>query len=817
MLREVRQIDAGDQGKKWYSTDYEEDLRNIEFQFEDDEKDSRRYCITIMTGDTETSNGVAYKGKAVEYDADRYIEDEEYRKIIDENPKISVLYFWQWAILNSNGEKVGFVGRTLEELQRFLAALSAEVRRQSKFGQFYGSEYDLQYQYKQSEGRHVAIRCGFHNFSFDFAVLENIHLADFGKHGKYGGNTFARSSRRPMKAVAHVDNMRIEYFDTYVLVNRSLANWAKDEELVCQKIKKEESWYHKIRTPITELDEHDEIEYALYDVFTMIEGLKKFAERYGNIRHVPLTQTGCVRRQCWEALKDCVDYRRRCVMIQQQYSYKFFKKLCRLFTGGWTHANINYVNRVIDEEYGKIICHDFSSSYPFVCTTLTFPTGDFKQEDVSKFWEYEKTTGRDLWQIDHRWFAEIVVTDVHSTKQNSFFSLSKCIEQPPLKGLDVDNGRIRKAKSLHILVSDFDWDIFKQAYSYKGIEIKELWNSPAELFPKQLILLILKSYGEKTSFKDVEGKESLYKTSKIFVNAIFGLLCTKLIGEICELYDHKEITTEDKKGRKKTAIYTWFTDRDEEHIEQHFNKTMQNLKEERMVGVYPAGIWTCKAAMWNLWQFILKFDRHCIYCDTDSLKGNLDESEIEEIAKYNEWAKEIADKTAAKLGFDPALYAPKTPKGKEKRLGIFDREHDCIRFATKGAKRYYCEFEAEDKEGHKFIDHETTIAGLPKEAGKKKITSCEQFLDEEYTVFNVKESMKQTAYYNDEQPEVDWTDEQGRVYHSKQKFGCCILPTSFDLSMDEDFAELAELIQTGQTERAIFNDTALCLISDSCI
>lgn len=804
----------------FYTYDYDH-IRDITFKFTETEDSQSYTCENIMAGDTETSSAVEHKGKAIPFVIEWYVKYSCYRALIDRSSKISILYLWQWGIKSATGETIIFLGRTLEDLKRFQQMLAAEIKRQAKCGKEWRSPYDLRYQYNRSENVHVSIIIGFHNFSFDMSVLENIHQEDFGRHHKYGGNVFARSARRPMKAIAHVDNMRIEYRDTYVLVNRSLANWGEDEGLTMQKIHKDQEWYLEVRTPETELDEEDEIKYACYDIATMIEGLQKFVDKYGRMKDVPLTQTGCVRRQCWEALKPCVDYRMRCAMIQGGYSYKFFKKLCKLFTGGWTHANIKWVNRIIDsKKYGRIICHDFSSSYPFVCTTLTMPTGDFKLVDVSKFWEFEKVTGRTLWQIDHRWFAEIRVKNVKAKKENSFFSLSKSLDELKLDVSDVDNGRIRKCPELHCLVSDFDWDIFKQAYNFDGVEVIELYDSPAELFPKELITLILKCYGEKTSYKGIEEKESLYKNSKIFVNAIFGLLCTKLIGEIVEYYNDKEITTEVKTQhgvKKMKKKYTWFVDRDEKHIEAHFDKTMSKIDPDKIVGVYPAGIWTCKAAMWNLWQFILKFDKRCIYCDTDSLKGLLTKDDLKEIDKYNEWAKEIADKTAAQLGFDPAMYAPKAPDGKEKRLGIFDREHGdgCLSFATKGAKRYYCEFEAKDKKtGEMFIDRETTIAGLSKKAGKAKIHNAREFLDEEYTVFDVSESMKQTAYYNDEQPEVTWTDKNGRSYTTTQKHGCCILPTSFDLSLDGALAALVELVATGQTEQAIFSDTAMCLIVD---
>ena len=76
----------------WY------ELFDIEFKF-DKEENSMYKCQNIITYDIETSNGFNVNGEAIEFNHDKYNNDEEYRKLIQEKSEpISCLYIWQFAI-----------------------------------------------------------------------------------------------------------------------------------------------------------------------------------------------------------------------------------------------------------------------------------------------------------------------------------------------------------------------------------------------------------------------------------------------------------------------------------------------------------------------------------------------------------------------------------------------------------------------------------------------------------------------------------------------------------------------------------------------
>ena len=804
----------------FYTWDFDE-LYHIKFYYDKD--DYTDYVKNLAVYDTESSQAALIGKHAIAFDFWKYEVLLHYHEAFKNAPKVSCSYLWQCGIMDINrGIKIAFLGRTIDDFAKFLKKLCDETKRQT----FYGLKCDdedkrkAQTEYAYSKNRLTSIKIYVHNLAFDFQLLRNAFNEQFSKHYKGRGNVFARENRRTMKAITNIDGLRVTFADSYVLVNRSLAAWGADEGLTVQKIHEEQDWYLKIRTPVSDLSE-ETVAYAVTDCITMLEGLQKFEDRYEQARFIPLTQASTVRLKCFDALKPNEEWRLRTLHISQAYSYKFFKTLCKLYTGGYTHANATYVNKAIKScIYGLIICHDFNSSYPHCLTSATYPVEEFVECDVTEFETLKNLyRGKALWTAKIRWFGKFRIKNVVAKLENSFLSYSKLCEQPKTRP-SVDNGRIRKCDEIVVLLSDTDWDIFRNAYDFdEDIEVLELYKSKADYLPKELVELILSFYNDKTKLKGVEGAESRYRIAKVDVNAMYGVMVTKIITKIVDFIKGKWREDERKKGETVEE----FKARKEKELETEYYKTISEMKLDKMIAPYQCGIWCCKMAMWNLWHFFIGDDEHegmderIIYCDTDSIKGLLNENDLKFIEDYNKWVEELQNKAAEALGIDPELYCPKTVKGETKRLGIFDREHDCVTFGTKGAKRYYCEYYTKKKLKNgqviQYLDRETTIAGLPKSAGKKKIHSVEEFLNENHTKFNERESEKLTCYYNDNQPEgVIWIDEHGKKWVNNEKYGVAIIPTGFDLSIKGDFVKLLEAIETGEGNDVFFNDIPLGLI-----
>ena len=107
-----------------------------------------------------------------------------------------------------------------------------------------------------------------------------------------------------------------------------------------------------------------------------------------------------------------------------------------------------------------------------------------------------------------------------------------------------------------------------------------------------------------------------------------------------------------------------------------------------------------------------------------------------------------------------------------------------------GAKRYVTEEDGVMK---------CTIAGLPKKAGREKIKSFDDFNNN--TLWTTAESRKVCCYYNDNQVEgLEWVGRDGESYFSTDKYGVCLKPVTFDLSMSDEFVQFLNFLFTGKLE-----------------
>jgi len=739
-----------------------DDIDKILFSFTKG-KYGNYHCENIVTFDIETTTAYVVDGEAIPFNHYKYNNNEEYRKMIDNATPISTMYCWQMAVSSVDGMIYVFFGREWHDFHLTLRRLTREAKRQMVFGPVAHDRVQETLLACSINNQTLNMKIFIHNAGFEFQHLRNLYEDKFTSDKKQ--RVFARSARKPMKVNFTLDRkINIEIRDTLVLTQKSLSNWCKDENLPVMKCDPID--YLQIRhseTPLTD----KEIQYCINDVVSMVYGIDKYKQKFGELNNIPLTQTGIVRRKvCTETYQNDKVWCEEQCQIMKNYDFEFFTKLCKLFQGGWTHANATKVNKV----YDNVRAFDFASSYPSVMTNARMPVGEFKVCDKS---EFDDLASQDLETADYRWFAKIKFIGkkfpVMSMLQNTYWSTSKCEE---IEGVpSVDNGRLQSCKSFTAYVTDLDYEIITHTYMYDEIEVQELYKSKAGYLSTALINLILEYFGYKTSLKGT-GNESLYVESKQFVNSIYGCFVTRIISEIIEFNDEK--------GWEKIKL-------NEDNGPAVLFDVLQELKPEKCFGSFQLGIWVTAWARHRLWDFIRQFDEKIIYCDTDSIKGLFTDEDLKWIDDYNASLATLEDNVAALLGIDKDLYTPKTSKGKMKRLGIMEREDDAVHFKTLGAKRYV--YETEDGEMH------TTIAGLPKKAGVTKIKCCEDFTTN--TVWNTEESLKNTAVYNDNQPNAILTDMYGNKYEASDKFGIAIVPTTFDLSISEEFAKFLATLRTG--------------------
>lgn len=699
---------------------------------------------SIITFDIETSNGyVDDSGVARPYSHDMYEKNPQFYSRVN---KVSLLYVWQLAI--DDGKIHVFMGRTWGDFRKFLDMLTNKV-----FAQFQNDK--------------LVIPIYIHNLGFEFQHLRNCIDEEF----KQEDAVFAREARKPMRVrfryETSTSSVIIEFRDTLCLTQKSLDQWCQDEDLPIKKLHEPDGYYDEIRTPLTELTD-EEYKYQVNDVVSMIHGIRKYKEKFGSLDEIPMTQTGIVRQKCEKALKTNKEWTSSQQRVTDNMPINVYKDLLRAYAGGWTHANSHYVNKVVENG----LAYDFASSYPAAMCMFSYPKDEWFVVDPSDYDYYLSLNTRDYIR-PYVYYLHITCKNVKAKTKNTFWSSSRgdvdWLKEVQLgKDLKMDNGRIYEAKEYRGVMTDLDWSIFQRAYTMSDYTIDYMYAAEASPLPRELVKLILKYYQYKTTLKGNDAMKSKYTESKQFINSIYGMAVTRIISD--------EIGYNGKWVKDKLDT----TDKYYERRDECSNIFL----------AYPVGVWVAAYARNNLWELILQLDERVVYGDTDSLKGPFTKEDVEIINDYNDWIELRQSEVIKHLRLFPNAFTPKTPKGVVKSLGVFEEEEPWLEFKTLGAKRYACTYLKEDGT----TEVKLTVAGLPKRA-TKKVDTMAKFNN--HTHWTNRESFKKTHVYNDNQGMVKWIDRDGKGYISNDKFGICIVPTSFDMSMTDEFEAFCNVIQGG--------------------
>lgn len=663
----------------------------------------KKYDNTIYTFDIETTSYIILDSKqynSLKYDS--LSEDEQARC-----EKKSCLYLWQFGI----NENV-YYGRTYEELKIFLEILEFYV----------------------PEKKYIFV----HNLSFEFQFLRNIFEFE---------TVFARKSRKPMKCI--LQDFNIELRCSLFLSNCSLEKLTENYNLPVKKLTGKLN-YNKIRHSKTKLTK-EEIEYAKYDCLVLYHYIKKEIETYINIKDIPLTSTGKVRKELQELTRTDYKYKNN-VRKSVNVDGNIYNLLINAFAGGYTHSNRAYTNEVIK----NVVSKDIASSYPFVMVTQKFPSTKFKKISVKKFENLNKKFA---------YLIRVRFKNISCNFYNTFISYSKC--KKIVKGR-YDNGRVISAEELEIVLTDVDLRFIFNTHTFGSYEFLEVYYSFYDYLPKKLIEFILEKYVLKTELKGIEEKKDFYAITKAMFNSIYGMCVTNNI--------------------KDDVIFSkneWY----EEELTDE--KILQLLEKEEKRGFlsFSYGVWVTAYARNNLLENIVKYDEYLIYADTDSLKllANYDKTILE---NYNNNVLKQIEKVCNDLKLDKNKYCPKDKYGKIHTIGFFEDDGEYKEFITQGAKKYaYKDFENKIH---------ITVAGVPK-SGSKGLKKLKDFKDD--FVFEYKYTGKNTLFYCEEMEEFLLTDYTGKKLNVKDKYGIALLPTTYRLSKS---VEYSELLSDESSKRAIF-------------
>lgn len=507
-----------------------------------------------------------------------------------------------------------------------------------------------------------------HNLAYEFQFIRKWFRWE---------KVFAIEERKPLECYT---DMGIIFRCSYLLSGESLEQVGK--KLTVQK-KVGQLDYKLIRhskTPLTS----EELEYCIYDIIVVLEYIKQQIDiNGGKITKIPLTKTGYVRAYC---RKECMGnsgawFRYRRLMNEMQLTVPEYQLLHAAFQGGFTHACARKSHR----RFENVSSYDFTSSYPAVMVLEKFPMSRGYKAKIHSHEEFRKYLNlySCLFRINITGLDEKITAD-HP------ISASRCEE---LAGDILDNGRVVRADSCTLVMTDVDFKIFEKFYEYENFYIQDFYYYYKGYLPTSFVRSILGLYKDKTELKGVAGKEHDYMLSKELLNSAYGMIVTNIIRD--------DITYSDE----------WKT----EPVEDIAEKIKIYNESKKRFLFYPWGVWVTAYARYNLFTGIEACRKDYIYSDTDSIKITNADKYAAYFEDYNNRILKKIDRAAAHHGLNTELFMPKTIKGETKIIGQWDYEKTCT-FKTLGAKRYM----TEDEEGLSI-----TVSGINK-------NTCVPYLKKKY-------------------------------------------------------------------------------------
>lgn len=586
-----------------------------------------------------------------------------------------------------------------------------------------------------------------HNLSYEFQFLSNI--LEWYK-------VFARTPHKPMKCNSS-QYPNIEFRCSYFLTRLSLETWGK--QLGVEKAVGDLD-YDIIRTPLTPLTEQ-ELHYCEQDCLVVEAGIKDYLRKYGKQRKIPLTQTGTVRKEVKELLTEDPLYVKKMKKLVPK-SADEYKRLQYIFAGGYTHANQLYAGKLVDE---YIEHYDFASSYPTVMIAEKYPMSPW-------YYNGDNTIPDDSFFENNAYIFYLRFSQLNSISFNTYIQASKVTG----RGLSFDNGRILHADWLEMYVTEQDYITIRNNYEWENVEVLRVWRCKKDYLPREFTDYILQLYANKTELKDVAGKEDLYLQSKQYINSMYGMSVTAIVQASVELEGSE-----------------WYIQPlTKEVVEKKLQQLAHyNPREKRYFLSYSWGCWVTAYARRNLWKCIESVDHDVLYCDTDSIfvRGEQD------FSWYNEEITEKLRVACEVNNLDFNKTRPKTPKGKEKPLGVFDKEENCKQFKTLGAKRY-----VERREDGKLY---LTVSGINKGAVELLNDNIDNF--EDGFDFNKDADCvtKKLCTYLDNMPECTYPD----GYKSTYKHGINLRRSGYLLTMTDEYKNLINYMNfnTSEIPEALIN------------
>lgn len=630
--------------------------------------------------------------------------DTETTSVIDDLHKASYVYIWSFDVY-SNGVHYTLIERDISKLPKLLNLLSFVITKKSK-------------------QKNISVLVGVHNLPYDFTFISKILLID---------RLFAKSKRQPLM----FDSGIFHFVDTLAISGMSLEKTGKAYTRT-QKMAGDLDYNIKrnTKTPLTKKEER----YCFNDVKVVTEYLGYLLITYGTDGFFPTTKTSICRRALKESFNREYPNKDRAEEVKDWLMSELFPETMQeydclirwLFRGGYTHSNASKTGYVLENMKSK----DFESSYPAWIAYERFPMS--KPEKVKPD-EYENVIKSGV-----QWYGVFTFEKITSKTQHSIESKHKCVS---VLNSIIDNGRIKQAEKLTVMLSDLDWKIYRKFYDWANVSCETLYRFPISgKLPAYVLNPLFNAYTEKTRLKNA-GLD--YKEEKGVVNSFYGMMVTTI--------PCKNITYIDDWGSEPM---------DDEKRRDYARSTLLSPYW---------GIYTTAWARYHLLVDVFyKIGNDAVYGDTDSCKYLNPEKYVKIFETFNKKMAKRRYKFCVENGFDMRLMG---------HLGELTDDGNIVKFKTLGAKRYLV-----------LNDHgnlECTVAGLPKKAFNRylhqnKVSDLKEVFDCFDFGLKIKNCKNAHAYVDNVTDVI--TDFNGVSEEMHSGSACVIYPIDFEMK-ETDYTE----------------------------
>ena len=582
-----------------------------------------------------------------------------------------------------------------------------------------------------------------HNLAYEFQFIRKRFT---------WSKVFAVEERKPVYALTDSGLM---FRCSYMLSGFALSSVAKNLEYKITKLDTLD--YETARNSSTPLSDK-EIMYCLNDIKIVVLYIAELLQDEYNLNTIPITKTGFVRRFCREScMKDFETHgtfkrlKYQQLMDQMQLTVEEFNQLHRAFQGGFCHESSWYSGKVCRDGVSK----DETSAYPFVMVAMQYPISSPEHIEIKDRKDFAENLALYCCCFD------VCFEDLEATTPfENYISVSRCWIK---EVVSENNGRVVTARKIWTTITEQDFFIIKKMYAWKNMKVANFMRFKRDYLPRDFVKSILTLYADKTTLKGVEGMEREYVSKKGMLNACYGMAVTSPMRD------------EIRYGSEWSTSYP-----DAEKAIEKYNKDKNRFL------YYPWGVWVTAYARARLMNAILEIGAEdYMYSDTDSVKYLHPEKHEDYFRKENEKALMLLQEACKYHHLNEKYIRPKTVKGEEKLLGVWEDDGTYKRFKGLRAKCYL----TEDPEGNLHL----TVSGLNK---KKTVPWMLQAFGDNDKVFEnfrvglsvpAEATGKNTHTYVDEEAGGMLTDYLGNAAAYHELSFVHLEAGPYDLSLTEDY------------------------------